>query len=383
VRVVGGAVRDSLLGVELGDIDLATIHGSDEIMARAKAVGIKAVPTGGEHGTVSLIMDNAQETHVYEVTPLRIDVATDGRHARVAPTQNWSMDAHRRDFTLNALYCNEGGKIYDFVGGYEDVLIQHVRFIGVATTRIEEDYLRILRFFRFSARYAQGSLDEQGLAACIAQKEGLLQLSAERIKQELFKLLVAPFAGVVLSRMVESGIMNKVLSQPICLRSFIHLVEIERALNVSSSALLRLASLAGGDVATLKLWAKHLKLSNKESAHLVDFSRHVSSFTPDLSEATQKALLYELGHEIFKNCALLAWSLAQEDTNVSGWERLIDLPQKWQPPVFPLSGADVLALGIAAGPRIGEILSRLEQGWIEAGFKWDAAELAARLKKAI
>lgn len=380
VRVVGGAVRNFLLGQAVADIDLATTHSAEEIICRAEKAGIKAVATGGQHGTVSLIVKQQGETHVYEVTPLRIDVETDGRRAIVAPTQNWALDAQRRDFYINALYCDETGKIYDFVGGLDDVQAHKVRFIGKADDRIKEDYLRILRFFRFSAFYTKGVLDAEGLAACRAQKDHLTELSAERIKQEMFKLLVAPFAREVIEKMVERRVMEKILPGQIDTENLARLVAVERELALPGCTVLRLAALAGGEGQQMKGWGRQLKLSNKESAALTDMSCHVSAFSSHLVAAAQKALLYRLGAETYKHCAILAWSLEAKSADAPAWKHLIDLANRWPVPVFPLGGADVMALGVAKGPRIGEILSTLEQDWIETGFEADAPKLLELLK---
>jgi len=380
VRVVGGAVRNALLGEAVGDIDLATVHSAEEITRRAESAGLKTVATGRGHGTVSLIVAHADRTHVFEVTPLRIDIETDGRHAVTAPTPSWKLDAQRRDFYINALYCDEDGTVYDPVDGFDDVLQRRVRFIGSASQRIEEDYLRILRFFRFSALYAKGVLEAQGLAACIAHKDGLSQLSAERIKNEMFKLVMAPFASVVIHRMVEVGVMDKILPGYVKPECFTNLVKIEQKMKFCTDALPRLAALAGGDAELMEIWRKNLKLPNKEMAFLADLGRHAGAFSPTLEEPAQKALLYRLGEKIYRQCAVVAWSLEGQSADVSVWKKIVMLPQRWQAPVFLPAGADILALGVKAGRQVGEVLSQLEQEWIEAGFVWDAKEQMAQLK---
>lgn len=380
VRVVGGAVRDALLGEALGDIDLATVHSAEEIMRRAESAGLKTVATGRGHGTVSLVVAHADQTHVFEVTPLRIDIETDGRHAVTVPTQSWTLDAQRRDFTINALYCDESGTVYDLVDGYGDVLAQRVRFIGAAEQRIEEDYLRILRFFRFSALYAKGVLDARGLAACIARKDGLAQLSVERIKSEMFKLLVAPFATAVIERMVEVGVMDKILPGRVLSEGFANLVKMEQELSFCNNAVSRLAALAGGDAELMAAWTKRLKLSKKETACLTSLGRHVVGFSSRLEVPAQKVLLYRLGENIYRKCAVLAWSLEGQLADVSAWEKIVTLPQRWQTPVFLPTGADVLSLGMEPGPQVGEVLLHLEQEWIDAEFEWDDHELMAQLK---
>ncbi len=383
VRVVGGAVRDALFGKPVSDIDLATVHEPEEIMRRAENAGVKAVATGGDHGTVSLIVVHADRTHVFEVTPLRIDVETDGRHAVTAPTQSWKLDAQRRDFFINALYCDESGTVYDPVDGYGDVVARRVRFIGEASQRIEEDYLRILRFFRFSAVYGKGALDAQGLAACLDRRHGLAQLSAERIKKEMFKLLVAPFAGGIIERMVGVKVLDEILPGAVKPEGFTNLVKIEQKLRFCNSALLRLAALAGGNAELMEAWGKRLKLSKKEAACLTGLGRHVEAFSSKLKEPAQKALLYRLGENAYRQCAVLAWSLEGETADVCAWKKIVTLPQRWQAPAFLPTGADVLALGVKAGPQVGEMLAKLEQEWIEAGFIWDAQELGERLKAII
>ncbi len=376
VRVVGGAVRDALMAEAVGDIDLATVHKPEEIMRRAENAGIKAVATGGDHGTVSLIVGQGGKTHVFEVTPLRIDVETDGRHAVTAPTQSWELDAQRRDFSINALYCDENGTVYDLVDGYRDVQARRVRFIGSAMQRIEEDYLRILRFFRFSALYGKGALEAQGLAACIAGKQGLAQLSAERIKKEIFKLVMAPFAVAIIERMVDVEVMAEILPGRVLPQGFANLVKIEPG----ADALLRLAVLAGGDAELMLTWAKRLKLSKKETACLASLGRHVAAFSSTLEEGAQKVLLYRLGEKLYRQCVVVAWSLEDPSTDVSVWEKMVTLPQRWRVPVFSPSGEDVLNLGLEAGPQVGEVLLQLEQEWIDAEFDWDAQEQMAQLK---
>jgi poly(A) polymerase len=262
------------------------------------------------------------------------------------------------------------------VDGYGDVVARRVRFIGSAAQRIEEDYLRILRFFRFSALYGKGSLDAQGLAACIAGKQGLARLSAERIKKEIFKLLVAPFASAIIERMIDVEVMGEILPGRVLPQSFANLVRIKP----DADALLRLAVLAGGDIELMMTWAKRLKLSKKETACLASLGRHVEAFSSTLEEGAQKVLLYRLGEKLYRQCVVLAWSLEGQMVDVFAWEKMVTLPQRWQVPVFLPTGEDVLALGMKAGPQVGEVLLQLEQKWIDAEFEWDAQEQMAQLK---
>ena len=222
-RVVGGAVRNTLLGEAHGDIDIATTALPDEVMRRVQAAGFKAVPTGIEHGTVTVVAAGRP----FEVTTLREDVETFGRRAKVAFGRNWRRDAERRDFTMNALFVSRDGTVYDYVGGLADIETRRVRFIGDAAARIAEDYLRILRFFRFHASYGAGAPDAQGLAACIAGRAGLEQLSRERIRMEVVKLLLARHAVPALAVMTETGLLEQVLGGVPLLASYANMTKLE------------------------------------------------------------------------------------------------------------------------------------------------------------
>ncbi|MFK8250549.1 CCA tRNA nucleotidyltransferase [Ancylobacter terrae] len=373
-RIVGGAVRDWLL--ERGtrsDVDIATTARPEVVTARAGAAGLKCVPTGIEHGTVTVIAEGVP----YEVTTLREDVETDGRRAVVAFGRDWSHDAHRRDFTMNALYLTRGGDLVDLVGGVADARAGRVRFIGDADTRIREDYLRILRLFRFHAAYGRGPLDEAALAAAVRGRAGLEGLSRERVRAELVKLLVAPRAGETLAEMQAAGLLAPVLGRgegaPVEVAALARLAEVEAILGIAPDAMRRLGALAvrsSADAAALK---EVLRLSKAEATRLEDMAGPAA--TPGMCEKGQKAALYRFGRTMFEDRALIAFARSGAPLADAGWRALAGLPARWAPPVFPLKAADFLARGLAPGPALGEALARAEAMWVEAGFPADAAAL--------
>jgi poly(A) polymerase len=372
-RAVGGAVRNALLGLPVTEIDLATTAKPDKVMALARKAGLKAVPTGIEHGTVTVIVDGIP----FEVTTLRSDVETFGRHATVAFTEDWEEDARRRDFTLNALYAGSDGAVFDPLGGYGDLAQGRVRFIGDAGARIKEDYLRILRFFRFNAYYGKGPLDEDGLKAAVRLRAGLDQLSGERVGAELRRLLVAPQATRGIEALFDYGLLTELLGGVPRLARFARLVAIEEALGREPDAMLRLATLAvfvQEDAAHL---AARLRLSNVEQAALeLGAGDHARSALPD--EEAAKRALYWLGERYFAGQVLLAWADSSDHADDKTWSAALELPKRWQAPAFPLRGADIVALGDLKGPEIGDILRRLEAEWIAGGFAASREELLAR-----
>jgi poly(A) polymerase len=375
-RAVGGAVRDSLLGIPVTEIDLATTALPQEVMTLARKAGLKAVPTGIEHGTVTVIADGKP----FEVTTLRRDVETFGRHATVAFTENWEEDARRRDFTLNALYAASDGTVYDPIGGYADLVAGSVRFIGDAEARIQEDYLRILRFFRFNAYYGKGPLDAEGLAASVRLRGGLDQLSAERIAAELRKLLVAPDAVRAVDALFDYGLLTPLLGGVPRVMRFERLAAAEAALGLAPDPALRLAALAvfvAEDAARL---AERLHLSNAEQAVLLlGAEDHGDDHLPD--DAAAKRALYRLGPCSFEAHVLLAAAdagVAPEDRN---WRQALRLADRWQPPEFPLRGNDIMALGDIKGPALGNLLHRLEAEWVAGGFAEDRDQLLAKARQ--
>jgi len=374
-RAVGGAVRNSLLGVPVDDIDIATTAEPEAVMQLAIDAGLRVVATGLAHGTVTVISDG---TH-YEVTTLREDIATYGRHADVAFTADWRADASRRDFTINALYCEADGTLFDPLGGLADLEARRVRFIGDPHLRIKEDYLRILRFFRFFAQYGAGEPEGPDLLACIQERHGLRQLSRERIRQEIVKLVCAPRTRDAVSAMHAHGLLTELLPVAPVPATFERMI----ALDQEADAALRLAALcvqAGEDVERL---ADHLRLSNAERRTLATYAETIRFRSLFPGEETQRILLYRHGSTRYRQfiTALCARSFAGCDAAMLASART--LPDRWAPPVFPLSGADVIAAGIPSGPAVGEILGMIENEWIASGFSTVRAELRARLTRAV
>ncbi len=374
-RAVGGAVRDALLGLPVTEIDLATTALPQQVMTLARQAGLKAIPTGIDHGTVTVVVD----TMPFEVTTLRRDVETYGRHAKVAFTENWEEDARRRDFTLNALYADRDGTVFDPLGGYADLATGRVRFIGDAEQRIQEDYLRILRFFRFNAYYGRGAFDADGLEASVRLRDGLALLSAERIAGELRKLLVAPQAMRGLEALYDYGLLTAVLGGVPLLERLERLIAIEAALGLSPDAALRLAALAVFVREDAERLAKRLHLSNAEQA-ILELAAEESGRSAFENERRAKEVLYRFGVENFRMRVLLAWAVSGAAPDDPDWRSLFTLPERWQVPAFPLRGADLVELGAAKGPELGELLRRLEAEWIAGGFAATREDLLARAK---
>ena len=372
-RVVGGAVRNQLMGRPVGDIDIATTAMPETVMELAAKAGLASVPTGLAHGTVTVIAAG----HPYEVTTLRRDVATDGRHATVAFTDDWAADASRRDFTMNALYCAADGEVFDPLGGTADLSAGRVRFIGDPLQRIREDYLRILRFFRFHAEYGVGAPDPEGLAACVAERSGLARLSAERVRAEVVKLLAAPRALAAVTALFEHGLLLEVLGQVPWPLRLGRLIELETALHRPPDVMLRLSALAIAAEEDGARLADRLRLSNAERARLIVFAP-VNPIARDMSETAAKQMLYRLGAEAWPRHVLAAWCVSSGQPSDATWQRFLQLCVQWHVPAMPVRGADVLAAGVPAGPQVGNILAAFEAWWMESGFPID--DQAVRLK---
>jgi tRNA nucleotidyltransferase/poly(A) polymerase len=381
-RVVGGAVRNALLGEPIGDIDIATTAVPDEVIRRATAAGFKAVPTGIAHGTITIVIDSRP----FEVTTLRQDVETFGRHANVRFGRDWRADAERRDFTMNALFATTDGVVHDYVGGLADLTARRVRFIGEAGRRIAEDYLRILRFFRFHASYGHGAPDAEGLAACIAARAGLEQLSRERVRMELFKLLSAPHAVSTLTLMSESGLLVPVLGGVPDLAGFSNMAAVEMAAGVRPDPVHRLGALAVRIVEDAERLWQRLRLSNSEHERLASMGDAWWRVAAG-DERAGRALLYRLGPERFVDRVLVAWARSRTGPSAGAhdeaWRALAALPARWTVPVFPLKAADFIGRGVAQGPALGTALRAAEAAWIAADFPDDAAQIDAIATSAI
>jgi poly(A) polymerase len=371
-RVVGGAVRNALLKMPVHEVDVATTALPDEVVKRVTAAGFKAVPTGMEHGTVTVVIDK----HLLEVTTLRRDVETNGRHAKVAFGRDWKTDAERRDFTINALSASRDGTVYDYVGGLADLVVRRVRFIGDPRLRIQEDYLRILRFFRFHAAYSEGGHpDAQGLAACIAGREGLDQLSRERLRMEVMKLVVAPHAVPTLIAMADSGLLLRVLGGVSYLASFENMAKVEAVIGLAPDAVQRLGALGVLVAEDAERLAQKLRLHNIEQERLVSMAEGWRRISPERGELAAQALIYRLGAQAFTDHALLGWARSQASANDNNWHAMATTPQRWTAPVFPLKAADFIKRGIEKGPSLGAALRAAETAWIAAGFPDDQAAL--------
>ncbi|MBB4406508.1 MULTISPECIES: CCA tRNA nucleotidyltransferase [Agrobacterium tumefaciens complex] len=385
VRIVGGAVRNALMDLPVVDVDLATTLTPDVVVARAKAAGIKAVPTGIEHGTVTLVIDGEG----FEVTTLRRDVETNGRHAQVAFGTDWQTDAERRDLTINALYADEKGEIIDLIDGLPDIETGTVRFIGDAAMRISEDYLRILRFFRFFAHYGSGRPDADGLRASARAKDKLGTLSAERVWSELKKLLSARDPSRALLWMRQSGVLTEILpeTEKWGIDAIHGLVATEQALGWAVDPMLRLSAILPPDRDRLVALAARLRLSKAEAAYLTHWASAPAA-DPELKETALDRLLYRQGVEGVKTRLKLALVAARADVSagdtamqkVARLSTLLARAEKFHRPGFPLSGVDVMAAGVEAGPKVGEVLKSLEEKWIDVNFSLDRAALTARLK---
>lgn len=363
-RFVGGAVRDAILGRAVKDVDIATPLPPEDVMVRLQKAQIKAIPTGIDHGTVTAVC----HSRPFEITTLRHDVETDGRRAKVAFTQDWEADAARRDFTMNALYADEEGRVYDFFNGVADAKAGRIRFIGNALERIQEDALRILRFFRFQATYGQGTPDEEGLKACIDRRLSLKGLSRERIRDELFRLLSADDPVDIFALMLDHGILDGVVPEERDLDALIHLVALEREFD-HADALRRTVALLPKDINIVWDVCKRLKLSNKDVKRAKALVPGGTIVSPDMGGALTKAAIYYLGPDVFRDRLLLAARTGDDLT------AQFDLARNWSPPKFPVNGRDILSQGLVDGPDVGAMLRRLEALWVESGFEMTRDQL--------
>ena len=384
VRVVGGAVRNALMDLPVTDTDLATTWAPAEVMARAEAEGIRAVPTGIDHGTVTLVIDGRG----FEVTTLRHDAETDGRRAKVVFGSDWQIDAERRDFTINALYADQSGSIIDLVGGLADVASRTVRFIGDPDDRIAEDHLRILRYFRFFAHYGAGRPDAAALKACARARDSLVKLSAERVWKELKTLLKARDPGRALLWMRQAGVLSLVLpeSEKWGIDSIGGLIATEAALGWEPDPLLRLMAMVPPDTERMRALAARLKLSSAEAERLAQWSR-APVIAPTLAITALDRLLYRHGSgpvmDRIRLSLVSARVRADADpaalTEAAGHSRHLARAEAWERPVFPVKGSDLIAQGIEPGPAMGARLAALKERWIDSNFTLDKQKLLADL----
>ncbi len=380
-RFVGGCVRDSLLGRPVGDLDLATDAAAPRVLAVLRGAGIRVVPTGIGHGTVTAVVDGEP----VQITTLRRDVETDGRRATVARISDWAEDAARRDFTINALSAERGGTVHDHVGGLADLAAGRVRFIGDPAERIAEDRLRILRFFRFHGGYARGPADADALAACAAAAAAIDGLSGQRLWNELSRILAAPEPAGVLSLMEGAGVLERLLPAPRRLDRVAALAALERETRTAPEPLRRLAALAGG--ADADAAARRLRLPRVQAARLRTLAGGHAALGPAAGETAARRAFVRNGGALFGELLLLARAAqaardpreaARQAADWAALARIADAP----PPRFPLSGADAIAAGIPGGPAVGARLREVEDWWIAEAFRPGRQACLDRLRRA-
>lgn len=378
-RFVGGCVRDTIAGLGVSDIDVATPLPPNDIIARLEEKGLRAIPTGIDHGTITALAGHGDNITKIEVTTLRVDIETDGRYAKVAFTTDWLGDAARRDFTFNALYCDPDGTLYDPFEGRKDLHEGRVRFIGRASDRIAEDRLRILRFFRFYARFGTLPPDGEALSACAAAAAQISLLSGERVRGEILKLLAGPRTAKVVRLMDSADILHHTFGTATNLDRLDRLCGIEIALNDISPIRRLAALLRDGDIRKV---AERLRLSNAEAARLAAALTEKTSWpTPLLTPVVYQAQIYRWGLEVFIDRLLLAYADTDPTpTTDMAWRNLYQAARDFNPPTFPLKGKDALALGLH-GPDIGKALQTVEDWWILREFAPDYAACLSELKR--
>ena len=373
LRFVGGCVRDTLMERPVGDLDAATPAMPGTVMALLEAEGIKTIPTGLKHGTVTAIILDRQ----IEITTLREDAACDGRHAEVRYTDDWQRDAARRDFTMNALYMDAAGEVYDYFGGLGDLAARRLRFIGDPVARIREDYLRILRFFRFYATHAAPPPDEEALAACTAEATGIANLSGERIRAEMFKLLAAPDPVPSLKLMEACGVLKEI---GVAAPDYAAL-ELPAPADPLLQLLLLLGHVAspnpeeGADILAALALSERWRLSNAERDRL---TTGLVTPTPEkITDAQAKAFLRREGETCYRDW-IWRWH-AQHPQEAENAHALLALPERWPVPLFPVTGKDLLARGVPQGEGLGKLLAELEAAWEASDYTLDKEALLKRI----
>ncbi|ACG79285.1 tRNA nucleotidyltransferase/poly(A) polymerase [Phenylobacterium zucineum HLK1] len=379
-RFVGGCVRNTLIGAPVDDVDIATRLTPDEVTAALQAAKIRPVPTGIDHGTVTAVANHRP----YEITTLRRDVSTDGRRATVAFTDDWMEDADRRDFTLNSLYARRDGTIFDPTGhGVADAKAGRIVFMGEPAQRLAEDYLRILRFFRFYAWYGKGEPDAAAVAACAAAKDNIQSLAAERISKELLKLLAADDPRAAVRLMDGAGVLPLILGTAPDLERFEGLVAIESEQLFETEAVLRLAALLPADQLAAAKLAERLRLSNADRDRIVAALATSPALKSWMSPREIRRAVYREGQAAFRDRAKLAWARAPESAAASQWRGMIALAEGWSPPAFPLTGDDVMKAGAPKGPMVGQVLREVEDWWIDHDFLDDKLSAIEKLKAVV
>lgn len=378
LRFVGGCVRNALWGEAVSDTDLAVSLEPSEVMSALKKAGIRYVKTGVLHGTVTAIISKKP----YEITSLRCDVETDGRRAVVTFTKDWAEDAQRRDLTFNALYANFEGKVFDPTGkGLEDLKARRLRFVGEADSRVKEDYLRILRFFRFLAWYGgESKVDADSLKACRENRVGIKKLSAERVWAEIKKLLLASKPSRALHIMLTNDILEIILPEANNVDGLDHLLKLESREALTPDPLLRLMAMTAREPLQMALLCKRLKMSGAETKRLRNWADDSEALSLELNERERKAILYRAGKQTVLDRVLLRAAGEGDPIKSASWMSFAKLASEWTQPVFPLSGKDLKAAGVEPGPKMGKALQALEALWIRSGFTVDKDKLLIALK---
>jgi len=377
LRFVGGCVRNALLGEPVRDIDLSTKLDPQEVIAILDAAEIKSVPTGINHGTVTAVIKGKP----FEITSLRKDIETDGRRAVVTFTKDWAEDSQRRDFTINALYADAQGNIFDPTGeGLRDIENRTLHFISDANQRVVEDYLRILRYFRFLAWYGgDAKVDAKALKACRENRDGLAKVSAERIWSEIKRLLSAPHPGRACRIMLTNEVLEEVLPEASNVEGLELIIKLEQELGLEPDLLLRLMAMSSRDELAMARMCQRLKLSNAEKTRLMGWAGDRTSFDLGGDERTRKTTVYYAGSQVAMDRAILRAAGAEDPVKQSQWLALYEFAKAWEPPPFPLRGKDLQAQGVADGPEIGKKLDALRALWIRSGFTADKARLLQAL----
>lgn len=380
-RFVGGCVRDSIIGLKTNDIDIATKLNPEDVVKILGSESIKVVPTGIDHGTVSVFSKDFN----FEITTLRSDISTDGRHAEVIFSDSWEEDSLRRDFTINSIYLKQNGELYDPHNGIQNLKDKKIIFIGNPDERINEDYLRILRFFRFNAFYGNNNLklSSDSIKACIKNKNKIKKLSSERVQNEFFKILNSSDPYFIVSIMRKIEILDLLFEHKVETKIFKKLLLIEKENSFSKNHILRFASLA---LKNKKINSNNLQMFNfskKERKELCLLTNQEFEIHNKLNKSDIKKILYSIDRKTLKDMAKLSWALSNNRVTNKNWKNVLSQIDKVAIPIFPLKAKDILDYGLEEGPIIGEILKTVEQDWIDSNFEHNKEDLLFKLKAII
>lgn len=380
-RFVGGCVRDSIIGLKTNDIDIATKLNPEDVVKILGSESIKVIPTGIDHGTVSVFSKDFN----FEITTLRSDISTDGRHAEVIFSDSWEEDSLRRDFTINSIYLKQNGELYDPHNGIQNLKDKKIIFIGNPDERINEDYLRILRFFRFNAFYGNNNLklSSDSIKACTKNKNKIKKLSSERVQNEFFKILNSSDPYFIVSIMRKIEILDLLFEHKVETKIFKKLLLIEKENSFSKNHILRFASLA---LKNKKINANNLQMFNfskKERKELCLLTNQEFEIHNKLNKSDIKKILYSIDRKTLKDMAKLSWALSNNRVTNKNWKNVLSQIDKVAIPIFPLKAKDILDYGLEEGPIIGEILKKVEQDWIDSNFEHNKEDLLFKLKAII